>query len=98
MNMGTWLGNANTINWVQRRRHLGQSQQCIFLPPPPAIGVFTQSVRRRKRQVLVHSGTACPEISNRLTTLSKFTQSHGLNLFGVISYSLRTGLNEETKV
>ncbi|CAA9999780.1 unnamed protein product [Nesidiocoris tenuis] len=33
-----WLGNPNHLHYIQRRRHLDQSQQCIFLPPPPTIG------------------------------------------------------------
>ncbi|CAA9995849.1 unnamed protein product [Nesidiocoris tenuis] len=32
--------NAEKIHFVQRRRHLGQSQRCICLPPQPAIGSF----------------------------------------------------------
>ncbi|CAB0005162.1 unnamed protein product, partial [Nesidiocoris tenuis] len=29
--MEMWLGNVNQIYWAQRRHHLDQSQQCIFL-------------------------------------------------------------------
>ncbi|CAB0012579.1 unnamed protein product [Nesidiocoris tenuis] len=90
INMGAWLGNANENNWVQRRRHLDQSQQCICLPLPPTIGIFVFIDVRNTRSI-----NSSSSINRTLVTYFQFrpgnvTKSDRFAIFEDLPYPAGT--------
>ncbi|BES95471.1 myosin regulatory light chain interacting protein [Nesidiocoris tenuis] len=83
MNMGTWLGNPNQIYSVQRLRHLGQSQQCIVSPPPPAMSYWYAEYHFPATWARPPSG----EPRGRPHILSSESSESGLNIFELSSSS-----------